>query len=117
MSGLAVTPENAERVGVAAVGSGIGGLATLEEQHKILLERGPGRMSPFFIPGMIINMASGRSDTAPGSQHSHGHGMLHGIPRHRGSGTLYPAWRRGRHDLRRRRSGGGVLWPWAGSRP
>ncbi|MGC8722274.1 MAG: beta-ketoacyl-ACP synthase II [Acidobacteriota bacterium] len=58
-SGLAVTPENAERVGVA-VGSGIGGLSLLEEQHKILLERGPGRISPFFIPGMIINMASGQ---------------------------------------------------------
>jgi 3-oxoacyl-[acyl-carrier-protein] synthase II len=59
MSGLAITPQNAERVGVA-VGSGIGGLALLEEQHKILLERGPGRVSPFFIPGMIINMASGQ---------------------------------------------------------
>ena len=58
-SGLAITPENAERVGVA-VGSGIGGLSLLEEQHKILLERGPGRISPFFIPGMIINMASGQ---------------------------------------------------------
>jgi len=59
MSGLAVTPQNAERVGVA-VGSGIGGLSTLEEQHKLLLSRGPGRISPFFIPGMIINMASGQ---------------------------------------------------------
>ena len=59
MSGLTVSADNAERVGVA-VGSGIGGLSTLEEQHKILLERGPGRMSPFFIPGMIINMASGQ---------------------------------------------------------
>ncbi len=58
-SGLTITPENAERVGVA-VGSGIGGLSLLEEQHKILLERGPGRISPFFIPGMIINMASGQ---------------------------------------------------------
>jgi len=58
-SGLVIKPENAERVGVA-VGSGIGGLALLEEQHKILLERGPGRISPFFIPGMIINMASGQ---------------------------------------------------------
>ncbi len=59
MSGLTISADNAERVGVA-VGSGIGGLSTLEEQHKILLERGPGRMSPFFIPGMIINMASGQ---------------------------------------------------------
>jgi len=59
MSGLTISADNAERVGVA-VGSGIGGLSTLEEQHKILLERGPGRISPFFIPGMIINMASGQ---------------------------------------------------------
>ncbi len=59
MSGLKVTPENAERVGVA-VGSGVGGIQLLEEQHKILLERGPSRISPFFIPGMIINMASGQ---------------------------------------------------------
>ena len=41
------------------IGSGIGGLATLETQHKTLLDRGPGRMSPFFIPMMILNMASG----------------------------------------------------------
>ena len=58
-SGLSVTPENAERVGVV-VGSGIGGLATIEEQHKVLLERGPGRISPFFIPGIIINLLSGQ---------------------------------------------------------
>ena len=49
---------NRERVG-AMIGSGIGGLATLETQHKTLLDRGPGRMSPFFIPMMILNMASG----------------------------------------------------------
>jgi 3-oxoacyl-[acyl-carrier-protein] synthase II len=59
MSGLQVTPENAERVGVA-VGSGVGGIQLMEEQHKILMERGPSRISPFFIPGMIINMASGQ---------------------------------------------------------
>ena len=59
MSGFGVTPQNAERVGVA-VGSGIGGLSTIEEQHRILLERGWGRISPFFIPGIIINMASGQ---------------------------------------------------------
>jgi 3-oxoacyl-[acyl-carrier-protein] synthase II len=41
------------------LGSGIGGLATTSEQHKILLERGPGRMSPFMIPMLIGNMASG----------------------------------------------------------
>lgn len=58
-SGLCITPKNAERVGVS-VGSGIGGIATIEEQHKILLERGHSRISPFFIPGIIINMLSGQ---------------------------------------------------------
>jgi len=58
-SGLRITAENAERVGVS-VGSGIGGIATIEEQHKILLERGHSRISPFFIPGIIINMVSGQ---------------------------------------------------------
>lgn len=48
-----------ERIGVI-IGSGIGGLATWEEQHKVLLERGPKRISPFFIPMMIANMASGQ---------------------------------------------------------
>ena len=49
----------AERVGVV-VGSGIGGLETMEEQHRRLLERGPGRVSPFFIPMFIADMASGQ---------------------------------------------------------
>jgi 3-oxoacyl-[acyl-carrier-protein] synthase II len=66
-SGLAVTPENAERVGVA-VGSGIGGLETIEEQHKTLLERGWGRVSPFFIPGIIINLASGQISIGCGAK-------------------------------------------------
>ncbi|GJM74927.1 hypothetical protein HMSSN036_71430 [Paenibacillus macerans] len=47
-----------ERVGVM-IGSGIGGLGTWEDQHNILLEKGPKRVSPFFIPMMIANMASG----------------------------------------------------------
>lgn len=57
-AGFAVTPQNRTRVGVL-IGSGIGGATTWEEQHRILLERGPGRVSPFFIPMIIINMASG----------------------------------------------------------
>lgn len=55
---LQINDENAHRIGVY-VGSGIGGLRTWEEQHKILLEKGPRRVSPFFIPMMIANMASG----------------------------------------------------------
>ena len=57
-SGLDLAQENTEEIGVF-IGSGIGGLATTTEQHKILLERGPGRMSPFTIPMLISNMASG----------------------------------------------------------
>jgi 3-oxoacyl-[acyl-carrier-protein] synthase II len=57
-SKLEVTPENAEQIGVN-IGSGIGGMMTLEEQHKVLIERGPGKVSPFFIPMLISNMASG----------------------------------------------------------
>ena len=47
------------RMGVI-IGSGIGGIETLEDQHEVLINRGPGRVSPFFIPMMIANMASGR---------------------------------------------------------
>ena len=57
-SGLDLESANRDRIG-AFIGSGIGGLVTLEKQHKTLLERGPGRISPFFIPMMILNMASG----------------------------------------------------------
>jgi len=66
-SGLQVTEEIAPRVGVN-IGSGIGGLATLEDQHRILMERGPKRVSPFFIPMMIGNMASGQVSILFGAQ-------------------------------------------------
>jgi len=56
-----------ERVGVY-VGSGIGGLSTWEEQHKILLDKGPKRVSPFFIPMMIANMASGQISMITGAK-------------------------------------------------
>ena len=57
-SGLKVTPDIAERVGVY-IGSGIGGFEVIEREHQILLEQGPRRISPFFIPATIINLASG----------------------------------------------------------
>jgi len=57
-SGLVVTEENAERIGVL-VGSGIGGLPLIEETHAELTNRGPRRISPFFVPASIINMISG----------------------------------------------------------
>jgi 3-oxoacyl-[acyl-carrier-protein] synthase II len=58
-SGLKISPANADRVGVV-VGAGLGGLTTIESFHKVLLERGPGRISPFFIPMLIVNEAPGQ---------------------------------------------------------
>ncbi len=58
-SGLTIAAANAERVGVI-IGSGIGGLPLIERMHKTLLEQGPSRISPFFIPGLIVNMAAGQ---------------------------------------------------------
>ncbi|MDZ4719093.1 MAG: beta-ketoacyl-ACP synthase II [Roseiflexaceae bacterium] len=55
---LTITPENAEEIGVV-IGSGIGGLATLADGIMTLRDRGPSRISPFLVPGMITNMASG----------------------------------------------------------
>lgn len=57
-SGLACTEENAGRIGVA-IGSGIGGLPMIEHNHSVMLKSGPRRISPFFVPGSIINMISG----------------------------------------------------------
>ena len=56
---LTVAPEEATRVGVY-IGSGIGGLGSIEHYHDVLKEKGPGRVSPFFIPMTIINLASGQ---------------------------------------------------------
>ncbi len=66
-AGFAITPRNAERVGVI-IGSGNGGAGTWEEQHQVLLERGPGRVSAFFAPMIIINMASGVVSIATGAK-------------------------------------------------
>jgi len=58
-SGVAITKENAGRVGVF-IASGIGGFTTIEREHKALLEGGPRKISPFFIPSAIINLAAGQ---------------------------------------------------------
>jgi len=57
-SGIEVTESNAERIGVA-IGAGIGGLTTIEKTADLFRERGPKRISPFFVPSSIINMVSG----------------------------------------------------------
>ena len=58
-AGLIVSDENRERIGVV-VGTGMGGLPALEDSHSTLLEKGPGRISAFFIPSLITNMGSGQ---------------------------------------------------------
>jgi 3-oxoacyl-[acyl-carrier-protein] synthase II len=59
MSGLKITPENAETVGVH-IGSGIGGFDVIEREHTALMEGGPRKISPFFIPAAIVNLAAGQ---------------------------------------------------------
>jgi len=66
-SQLRITPENAERVGVY-IGSGIGGFEVIEREHRTLLEQGPRRISPFFIPATIVNLASGQVSMRSGAQ-------------------------------------------------
>jgi len=66
-SGLEINEQNAERIGVA-VGSGIGGLGLIEENHSKLIGSGPRRLSPFFVPSTIINMISGHLSIMLGLQ-------------------------------------------------
>jgi 3-oxoacyl-[acyl-carrier-protein] synthase II len=66
-SGLKVTPENEERVGVY-IGSGIGGFDVIEREHLNLINHGPRRISPFFIPATIVNLASGHVSMRTGAK-------------------------------------------------
>jgi len=66
-SGFRVSPDEADRTGVY-IGSGIGGFEVIEREHSNLLEKGPGRVSPFFIPATIINLASGHVSIRSGAK-------------------------------------------------
>ncbi len=66
-SGLRITSENAERIGVF-IGSGIGGFEIIEREHSNLLAGGPRKISPFFIPAVIVNMAAGQISIRYGAQ-------------------------------------------------
>ena len=66
-AGLTIDEANAERVGVV-IGSGIGGLPLIERTHSTMLERGPDRVSPFFIPGLIVNLAAGQVSILTGAR-------------------------------------------------
>lgn len=66
-SGLAITDANAHRIGIS-IGSGVGGLLTMETQAHVLADKGPGRVSPFTVPMMIPNMATGLAAIALGAK-------------------------------------------------
>jgi 3-oxoacyl-[acyl-carrier-protein] synthase II len=66
-SGLRITPDNATRTGVL-IGSGIGGFEVIEREHRQLLERGPDRVSPFFILASIVNLAAGQVSVRLGAK-------------------------------------------------
>ena len=66
-SGLDLEKTNRDRVGTL-IGSGIGGMETLHDQYKVLFEKGPNRISPFFVPMMIANIASGQVSIMYGLQ-------------------------------------------------
>ncbi len=66
-SGLRITDDNAERVGVY-IGAGIGGLPAIEKWHEVIREKGPDRVTPFFIPMVIINLASGQVSIRTGAK-------------------------------------------------
>lgn len=66
-SGLRIHDGNRDRVGVA-IGSGIGGFEVIEREHQTLLERGPGRVSPFFVLASIVNMAAGQVSVRLGAR-------------------------------------------------
>jgi 3-oxoacyl-[acyl-carrier-protein] synthase II len=66
-AGLEIGPENATRVGVF-IASGIGGFGTIEREHQALLEGGPRKISPFFIPAAIINLAAGQVSIRTGAK-------------------------------------------------
>jgi 3-oxoacyl-[acyl-carrier-protein] synthase II len=88
---LKVTPEIADNVGVF-IASGIGGFSTIEREHIEMIKGGPRRISPFFIPASIINLAAGQVSNRVGA-------------RDRRGVRDHPARRRGDHDCRRLRIG------------
>ncbi len=107
MSELKITPENDERVGVH-IGSGIGGFDIIEREHTALMEGGPRKISPFFIPAAIVNLAAGPGFHAlrrQGTERGDRDGLHHQrtfdwrfVPHH-------PAQRCRRDDRRRHGSG------------
>ena len=94
-SGLVIDEANAARVGVY-VGSGVGGLETMEDTHTTLKERGPRRISPFFIPAMIANLAPGHISMRYGAK---GPSMAHVSACSTGAHAIGEAYEAIRRDI------------------
>ena len=106
-SGLEVTPEISERVGVH-IGSGIGGFDVIEREHISLLNGGPRKISPFFIPAAIVNLAAGHVSIryhARGPNEATCTACTSSAARHRRRFQDHRALRRRCNDRRRHRSG------------
>ena len=104
---LTISPDMADRVGVF-IASGIGGFGTIEREHKAFLEGGPRRISPFFIPASIINLAAGQVSIrlgAKGPNSATCTACSASRARHRRRLRDHPPRRCGRDDCRRIRSG------------
>ena len=105
-SGLDMAKEDPERVG-AIVGAGIGGLGTIEDEHKVFLEKGVRKIGPFFIPSLIINLAPGQISLQvrhEGAELLAGVGLRDRQPLHRRRDACYIERGHGRrHDHRRLR--------------
>ncbi len=103
---LEVTPENSFGIGVY-IASGIGGFGTIENEHEAYLAGGPRKISPFFIPAAIINLAAGQVSIRFGARGPTW--LVHGVfgvgARHRRLVRDHPARRRRRDDRGRRRGG------------
>jgi 3-oxoacyl-[acyl-carrier-protein] synthase II len=103
-AGFTIDESNAERVGVN-VGSGIGGLPMIEDNIREMIAKGPRRLSPFFVPGTIINMVAGLISIqfkAKGPERLDGLGLHHELAL-RGRGRTHHRVRRRRRDDRGRR--------------
>ncbi len=114
-SGLKIDDSNHDRVGVH-IGSGIGGFDVIEREHSAMLAGGPRKISPFFIPGSIINLAAGHVSIrfgARGPNEATATACTSCSPLHRRRLPHHPARRRRRHDRRRHR---GLHYPHGGRR-
>ena len=106
-SGLTIDEGNDERVGTI-IGSGIGGVKTIEKEHTVLEQSGPRRVSPFTIPAVLPNLGR-RTGFHPiqgqGTDQLHRHGLRRRHERHRRRLPLHQGRLRRRHDRRRNRGG------------